>query len=187
MKENNIIRRSIVLSRVIYWLCISLFAALLLVAIYWHIDAKAFSAVGISEFTIGYGINDFQLYSEQEIPADAMLLSELSHGMIYWIVIRGAFFFLVTLLIIRKMQSVLHSIENLKTFYSRNIKDFTDLARLGFVAFGVSCFNFSYLNGDLQVNVGLVLGPLIFGVACLVLAEVFKEGKALLEDKQMII
>lgn len=188
MYQNKVIGYGIWLSWVIYGLCIFFFLLLTLVTIYWHINMEAFSRVEVSEaLKAGYGIKDFRIISNIDPSNNAVLLSELNHGMIYWIYARGVFFFGITLLMVRKIISVLHSIKNLETFYSDNIEHFRVLARLGFIAFLVSCINFSYLNGELHISLSIVFGPLFFSVSCLILSEVFREGKTLLEDNNMII
>lgn len=130
----------------------------------------------------GFGIGTFKTGSTEGI-----ILSELSSAMIFWLYFRGVFIAGIGLLIARKVLAILSSIKQLKTLYSGNVEHFRDLARIGFIAFLFSCINVGYIEGVLSLNFTFAIGPLTFSVACLVLSEVFREGKHLFEENQMII
>lgn len=189
MKRNKIISAAILLSRIFILLCAVLFLTFTITTIYWHFNADAFANVEVTNsFKAGFGVNDIRVYPvNTPKPADGIFLSELNYGMIYWLYLRGAFFFTLTVLILRKIILILRSINTLQTFYQDNIKHFQAIAQYAFLAFLLSCFNFSYLNGNSEISFKFAFTPLAFALGALVLAEVFKEGKQLLEDQNLII
>ncbi|PWN07377.1 DUF2975 domain-containing protein [Rhodohalobacter mucosus] len=187
MEKNRILSLSKTACRLIEWLCIVLMALLVIGFFYWLIAPDQLSGIRVSAgVETGYGLNGFDFMTADH-STDTVSLSELSGFMVGWIVFRSLFFLGITVLIIRKIMLVLTSIDEVKTFYGSNIKHFRDLSLLGFIAFIASGINFSYIGGSMQITLGLVPGPLLFSLACLVLAEVFREGKMLLEENNMII
>lgn len=189
MERNRILSLSKTACRFIKWLCIVLIALLTLGLFYWLIAPEQLSEINVSPgLDTGYGLSGFDLMdSDDSTDTVIVSLSELSGFMAGWIFLRNIFFLGITILIVRKIMSVLTSIDEVKTFYGSNIQHFRDLSLLGFIAFIASAVNFSYIAGSMQITVGLVPGPLLFSLACLVLAEVFREGKILLEENNMII
>jgi hypothetical protein len=176
------------LSKIVFGLCAFLILLLTGIIFYWHFNPVAFSRVAmIAPFDAGFGMGNIELIDSAETTGDAVVLSDLSAAMMYWVYIRSVFFLGITLFMAWKIIAVLQSIEKLETFYTDNIQHFKVLAKLGFIAFAVSCANFGYVNGELKLSLTLALGPLLFSVACLILSEVFREGKALLEENNMIV
>ncbi|MEZ4826424.1 MAG: hypothetical protein R3C61_09035 [Bacteroidia bacterium] len=57
----------------------------------------------------------------------------------------------------------------------------------GFAIVGLGWFNFYYQNQAFDLHFTLPVYPLIFAVSCFVMAEIFAEGKNLLEDKEFIV
>ncbi|MDZ7774078.1 MAG: hypothetical protein U5K31_15245 [Balneolaceae bacterium] len=62
------------------------------------------------------------------------------------------------------------------------------IARLAFAGFLLGCFNFSLFEGsNPHLQLGIALGPLMLSLGSLVLAEIFKEGRQLLEEQDLIV
>lgn len=183
MERNNILRYGNLLARIVYWGTVLILIVLSVSLVILLISPEVFSSVRLVDATdAGFGLGTFKSGS-----AEGIAMSELTTGMIFWLYFRGIFFAGITLLIARKVLAVLSSIEQLKTFYSGNIEHFRDLARIGFIAFLFSCVNAGYINGVLNLGFTLAFGPLIFSVSCLVLSEVFREGRNLLKENEMIV
>ena len=183
MERNKILRYGNLLAKMIFWLSAVTMVVLTAGLIVWIITPESFSSVRmVNPAGAGFSIGTFKTGSEEGIA-----LSELSPGMIFWLYFRGIFFAGIILLITRKVLMVLSSIEQLQTFYSGNIEHFRDLARFAFVAFLLSCVNVGYIDGTMNFNFMIAFGPLTFSVACLVLSEVFREGKHLFEENEMIV
>ncbi len=187
--NNQIIRVAFLLSKGVMVLAIVLFFVFVAAVIHWHFDPTFYSRVDVSNcFRPGYGVNDIIYYpASKSLPSDAILLSNLNHMMVYWLLLRGAFFVFLTVAILRKVILILQSLQNTRTFYIGNIGHFRSIASLAFLGFIMSCFNFSYLDNGLQFSFTIAFGPLLLAVASLVLAEIFKEGSQLMEDKNLII
>ena len=183
MERNRILNYGNLLARAVFWLLIVIMTVLTTGLIVWLIIPESFSSVRmVDPAGARFGTGTFKTGS-----AEGIALSELTSGMIFWIYFRGIFFAGIGLLIARKVLAVLSSIKQLKTFYSGNIEHFRDMARIGFIAFLFSCVNVGYINGVINLNFTLAIWPLTFSVACLVLSEVFREGKHLLEENEMIV
>ncbi len=189
MKRNKVIESARVLNRIVKWLCCIFFALFTGIIIHWHSSPETYRALEVTDaFKAGYGINDLQWKSGKSEPDEnALYLSTLSAPMVYWLYLRTLIFFFITLRIIRETDHILRSIASLKTFYDQNQHHFRKIARSAFIAFPLSCFNFSYLYGNFQLDLKLVFAPLLLSIGSLVLAEIFSEGKELSEDQRMIV
>lgn len=187
MERNKILSLSMTVCSLINWLCIFLIAVLTVGIVYWTVAPDQLSGINVSAGPdTGFGLNSIDIMGADS-STGTVNLGELNGFMVFWIFLRSTFFLGITILIVRKIMSVLKSIDKVQTFYGSNIQHFQDLSKLGFIAFIASGINFSYIEGSIQISLGLVAGPLLFSLACLVLAEVFREGKKLLEENNMIV
>jgi hypothetical protein len=183
MERSKILKYGDLLARTVFLMLAIVMALFTAGLIVWLINPESFSSIRIvNPAGAGFNIGTFKSGTEEGIA-----LSELTSGMILWLYFRGIFLAGIGLLIARKVLAILSSIEQLKTFYSGNIEHFRDLARIGFIAFLFSCVNVGYIEGVINLNFTLAVGPLMFSVASLVLSEVFREGKHLLEENEMIV
>jgi hypothetical protein len=187
--QNRTIQLASILGQLIIGICGFLYVLFLIALIYWHIDPAAFRLVDLSDaFKAGYGVNGIQFYKQAEqLPSDAVLMSDLSRPMMYWLFLRVTIFVALTILITRTALKVVHSIKSLRTFYNDNPRHLKNIALYAFIAFVFSIFNFIFYNGTSELNLKTAFGPLVLAVAALVLAEVFNEGKKLLEEQNLII
>ena len=119
--------------------------------------------------------------------ADPIGLNELPDFIRYWILFRMLFFSVLFYLFIRKILEILTSMQSINTFYEGNIGYFKSLSRYAIFGWVVSCISFSFQDGRIGMTLQLNFGLLLFAIACSLLSEVFKEGKILLDDKNMII
>ncbi len=115
------------------------------------------------------------------------MLSELSYVSIYWLYIRTALFILLTLLILRSIFQVLRSISHAETFHKANAHHFRSIGSYTLILFVLGSFNFGMYQGEGQFFFQLAFGPLLFALAAFVLAEVFREGSKLQEDKNLVV
>lgn len=189
MKRNKVIESARVLNRIVRWLCYVFFVLFTGIIIHWHISPESYSALEVTDaFKAGYGINDLQWRLGQSEPdRNTLYLSTLPSPMVYWLYLRALLCFFITLRIIRETDHILRSIASLKTFYDQNQHHFRKIARWAFIAFLLSCFNFSYLDSNFQLDLKLVFTPLLLSIGSLVMAEIFSEGKELSEDQRMIV
>jgi len=189
LSRNKILYYSDLLATGVYYLILFLFLVFLAFIASSYFIPEALAPVTLNNpFNPGYGTVGLQLHpSVKNVPENAFQLSDLNGAMLAWMIIRQAFFVWITILIIKRIKKVIKSVEALKTFYQENIKHFKQIAKLAFVGFVFSCFNFSYIDGDFSFRLKIIWGPLILSMLCLLLTEIFKEGKQLLEDKNSII
>ncbi|MEL6358068.1 MAG: hypothetical protein AAFQ37_14180, partial [Bacteroidota bacterium] len=61
------------------------------------------------------------------------------------------------------------------------------IGRLGLLIVIISAFNFYAGAGEVQFHFTIPFLPLLFSVGSFVLAQIFTQGKALVEDKNLII
>lgn len=190
MERNKILWLALLLTRAILGLCYILLAGLLVLLAYWLLDPSALSSVEVAGIAdTGYGIADFRFgVPPAEMNEDSIPMNELHPVMAGWLLVRGGIFFAITITIIRKAAEILKSIRSLKTFYAGNIRNFQFIARLAFAAFLLSSVNFGYAeDGVSRLQFGIAFGPLLLSVGSLVLAEIFKEGRQLLEEQDLIV
>ncbi|MEZ4772648.1 MAG: DUF2975 domain-containing protein [Bacteroidia bacterium] len=187
METNRTIQMAIWVTNGVMLLFILFFAGFAGILLHWHINPEAYCNVEISSgFKAGFGIQDIRI-NKENLSADSLSLSQLSHVMVYWLLLRSSLFFILSLAIILRIKKILHSIRTIHTFYDENIRHFKVMGKWALAAFGLSCFNFYYQNGDFDLNFTIAFAPLLFSVACFVMKEIFTEGKNLLEDKNLIV
>ncbi len=189
MKENFIITMASKLSKLLLLLCGLFLLLFLIIFVHWHFDADTYSnVIFINSHQSGSSIGNlkFLIGDAQPGPND-LVLRDMHPMMMYWLLVRTILFFGLTIAIIVHIIRLLTAIREIDTFYQGNIDHFQKMAKLGFVVFFLSCFNLSYINDTADFHFSIAFGPLLFSIACLVMAEVFKVGKQLLEDKNMIV
>ncbi len=175
------------LSQVLTTVLVFSFALFIGSLTYSFLRPTAFQSVIIDEaFQAGYGINNIKICKLCD-PSQHLFLSELNSPMKIWLLLRGSVFFILTLLMLRSFKKILLSIKASLPFYHENIKAFQKLAQYGFLASFFSAFNFIYLAGDSDWHFTIPFGALAFSIACLILADIFKTGQALVEDKNSIV
>lgn len=175
------------LCHLIYGLNLIWFTAFLGIIVYSLIEPTAFDNVVVTNVSkSGFGIADFKICSSCSVETD-ILLSDLGVVSKIWILARVSVFFVLLFLIVNSVSNILRSVGSRDAFYAGNILSFKRMANYGFIATVLSAFNFMQVNSTINWHFSLPLGPLSFALACLVLAEIFKEGEALLEDRQSII
>ncbi|NBB77624.1 MAG: DUF2975 domain-containing protein [Bacteroidetes bacterium] len=184
--NSNIIKIAGITAKILLYLSYFAMAAFTIGLIYWLYDPAALAEVKIRGMSsIGQTSGQFEIGSRPE--TSAIALGDLNRFMVFWLYFQIIFYLGIFALIIQKVQTILNSITQLKTFIMDNIRSLRDMAKLGVVLFLFSSFQFFYANGDANFSIQIAMGPLLFTLACLVLAEVFNEGRKLLEEKNLIV
>lgn len=189
MNRNKTVSIALVICYIILGLSILLVAIWLIVVVHWHYSPDAYQRVDVTQtLKAGYGLGDIKLYLKKPpLNEAAIYLNQLDASMLYWLTIRTFIFLGINVMIIRSIIKILQSIQDLKTFYDGNITYLKAIAKYGFLATLLSFFNISYFQSEFDFHFTIPFAPLILASLALVLAEVFKEGKLLLEDKNLII
>ena len=186
--KNKILNISSFLLKVSFWVIILLLGGYLAMVIHWHFSPETYSNLIVTEgFQAGFGGIKLRYCSECNPTGSDLFFKELGSGMVYWSLIRLVLFSVPVLMIIKRFQKILQSLQARDTFYADSIQLFRTIASLGFVLTLLSSFNFLTLNGNTEFFFTVPFGPLLFSFGCLVLSEVFREGSGLVEDKKSIV
>ena len=188
MIQNKVIRTALQLSKLVLGICVLAGLAFIIFVIHWQVSPQSYQAVEVSQvFKPGYGVNGFHWVLNKKASTQGIWLSELNPWMVYWLLLRGLVFIVLSFLITRAFQRILVSIHSIETFHQNNVKQFKIIARYGLIAFFFSVFNFSYIQGEFDINFHLATAPLLLTISSYVLAEVFREGNKLSEDQKLMI
>ncbi len=178
-------------SKGLFWvfmvLYVGSFILLLGLMAYWHINPTDFGNVDItSGFEAGFGVSRIT-FSPENIPPRAIVLSEISYAMAWWLILRNTLFFVLGLLILLRIRSILQSFQSLQLFYETNIQHLRQIGQLFLIIAGLSFINFYAAEGDVQIDLTLPLASLLAAAGGFLMSEVFREGYALAEDQKSIV
>ncbi|MCB9231010.1 MAG: DUF2975 domain-containing protein [Bacteroidia bacterium] len=186
--NNRILNFALILLKVVMGLVVLVLLGGTGVAIHLLFSPESYSqVVAENAFQTGFGLGNFKFCPECAHDGSRIFLGELSQGMILWLFVRLLVFGGLVLAILVRIGKIFNSVKSARTFYDENIRHFRILGRLSLAIFLFSSFNFVSWRGETGFHFTLAFGPLFFGVGCMVLAEVFREGKLLLEDNASII
>lgn len=113
--------------------------------------------------------------------------ADLALPMKLWLLLRATIFFSMAFLIVLELKKVLVSIRDTTTFYRANYRSFSAIGNYGFLISLFSAFNFYVQGGESLFHLSIPFLELGFSLGSWVLADIFWEGKLLLEDNQSII
>ena len=181
-KTNKALKWSSILCDAIIVINILMFTVFLFFVIASLFSSQLIDGIGLTEGYKTTGIAKFKLNSNDTVP-----INDLSLGTKIWLLLRTLVFTTLILAIVLRIKKVISSITSLRTFYEGNIKHFQILAKLGLVYAFFTSFNLTLDSENLGLFFSFPVWPLAFTLTCLVLANVFKEGKSLLDDKNSII
>ena len=189
MKKSRILKMAIVFNQIMIAFIILMVVCLVAAVIHWYLDPKSYSLVELTQgFNAGYGIGGFKIHRiEPAQDTGKVLLNQVSSITIILLALRGVLFAVLTILIFRSITRILKSIRSVKTFYDANIANLKYTGRCMLLISILSFFNLGEWQDTWQINFSLPLGPILLTLFAYVLAEVFTEGKHLLEDKNMIV
>ncbi len=187
MQTNKTLKWSNILCNVIIVVNIIMFTSLTLLVISSFFTNKFSNYVALIDgVKAGFGTTNlkFIAFDTEKV----VVLSDLTLLMKIWFIVRNLIFTIIIIRGILIVKKIIASIKTLNTFYSGNTTYFKKLAQLGWIATFFSAFNILTGQNDYSVlHFTIPFGPIAFALACLVLSQVFKEGKSLLDDKNSII
>lgn len=169
-------------------LLLLLFAAVFVGGIgYALIYTDAFPNLVINElFEAGYGLGGVKWCPSCGGEND-LHFSDIAISMKLWLLLRATIFFSMAFLIVLELKKVLLSIRDTATFYRANYRSFSAIGNYGFLISFFSAFNFYVQGGESLFHLSIPFLELGFSLGSWVLADIFWEGKLLLEDNQSII
>lgn len=182
--NNRILQTAHLLTRLTLMVTVAVYAAIVLVVIYWHIAPEAFAEWHIAN-PFHAGTSTFNL--QRGPHAEGLALTDIERGPLYWLLLRTTCFFALTVLALRKVLHILKGVRSAQTFYTSHITHFQHLAGIGLLYAGLSVFNWGVIAGESILHLKVPFMPLLFALGCLVLAEIFREGERLRQDAEAII
>lgn len=154
---------------------------------YTLVQADAFPQLIINElFEAGYGLGGVK-WCASCTGENFMHFSDIQQSMKLWLLLRATLFFALAFLIVVELKKVLLSIRDTTTFYRANYRSFSAIGNYGFLISFFSAFNFYVQGGESLFNLSIPFLELGFSLGSWVLADIFWEGKLLLDDNQSII
>lgn len=190
MDKNKIILIAQGLCRFVQGFLIFMGVLFTVVLVHWHFSPESYALVelpgGSKSGFYGQGFRIISVSYKAANP-NAVILSQVSAGMLYWLYLRTLVIMTLTFFMFRSVRRILGSIKSLKTFCQDNIIAFQRIGKYALGIFVLTSFNLWIVPGDSDVNLNLALGPLLVGIFSLVMAEVFKEGNQLIEDRNLMI
>ncbi len=169
-------------------LLLLLFAAVFAGGIgYALVEPNAFPNLVINDlFEAGYGLGGIKWCTDCH-GENVLHFSDIAIPMKLWLLLRATLFFSLAFLVVLELKKVLLSIRDTATFYRANYRSFSAIGNYGFLISLFSAFNFYVQEGESLFNLSIPFLELGFSLGSWVLADIFWEGKLLLEDNQSII
>lgn len=125
----------------------------------------------------GVVLEDKKVFRLDKISKSSLYINYMKLGAVL------LFIFLST----KEFQKIMESVKNLKTFHTNNAASFRKIGKYLFVIFLLISFvNVQFQQGG-KSGIHIQLTPLILMLIAFIMAEIFKEGNLLQEDKDLTI
>lgn len=121
------------------------------------------------------------------MPGDPGTEPNLSGGSLYLLLLRALVMVVVWVYILRLLQTVISSVENLKTFQNRNIQAFRNMGYAFLLLAVISLITVQSGPDAYTVSFSLKFGYIVLAAGAFLLSEVFKEGHNLYEQNRLMI
>ena len=185
MKRESIIKLATGITWTVFIVSIALMIALVVLIVHWHIHPQFYNDWYLQN-AFQAGLDSLHVRISR-VDSSGISIGSLSAGMMWWLILRTSLILILMWIIILHVLRVLKSVASLQSFYEGNIRSFRMMAGVGLLVSAIAFFNFHDINNAMQWNFTIPFGPLVFSSFCLVLSEIFKEGKFLLEDSKSIV
>ena len=182
--KNSMINTAITVTRLVLVTVIVFFLMYLGIIVYSNLNPDFFEKWVWLDITKSDSI-DFR-FGQTKAPG-SLSLQDIGPLALAWLYIRMSAYFVLVFLMIKKGLSILLSVKNHETFHVQNVKYFKQLSLLALIIAAFKCLIISPSGDHYLFNFNLPFEPLLFSLACRVMAEVFLEGGRLSEDSNSII
>lgn len=187
MNKNKTLRFAAIFLQIGEILLLSLTILFVGVLVYSLFQPDAFLHLAVRDaHRPGFGIAHFKVASGG-LENGYVLLKDFSQSMKGWLLLRGISQMGLTFFIIRILRRIVTSVQSNATFYEGNIQYFKRMSFYGAGIVLISSFNLLIQAEGTHLSLTIPFAPIAFTLGCLILAEIFQEGKILLEDKNSII
>jgi hypothetical protein len=185
MTKNNLLNAAIVICKVLQSAYILVFVVLTAFFIHIQVDKEFYKdkAVTINKTSISYTASN-TIDSDDNIK---LKLDQMTTTSLYVTYFRYSCLLILLFLSIREFKKIMKSVQSLKTFRNDNVKSFRRIGQYVFVYFLLSSFYSYQFNEVGYSGFALSFTPLIVMLLAFIMAEIFKEGNLLLEDKELTI
>lgn len=185
MKKNNLLNIALIICKFLQAVYILFFILLSFLFVHVQIDKTYYNdkVLTVEHSSISYSSSDNM---NDELNRD-MTFTQMTKISLYTTYFR--FIVLLTLLYLatRSFIKIIKSVQNLKTFRNDNVRSFRRIGKYVFIYFLVSSFYYYGFNNISKSGFYISFTPLIICLMAFILAEIFKEGNLLLEDKELTI
>lgn len=184
MKKNNLLNSAIILLKGLQAFYVLTFILLTVLCVHVQIDRDFYAdkPIIIENTKIHFD------FSEHNIPNNSRLtLDMMSTKFLYISFFRMACPLLLLFLSIREFERVIRSVRNLSTFRNANVKSFRRIGMYALIYFFIDGFTFYGYGGLISTSFSPTLTPLMMALFAFIMAEIFKEGSLLIEDKELTI
>lgn len=114
-------------------------------------------------------------------------LNQMTTSSLYINYLRYSGLLIVLFLSTREFKNIIKSVQHLKTFRDYNVQSCRKIGKLVFIYFILSSFYSYQFNEVSYSGFSMSFTPLIIALLAFIMAEIFKEGNVLLEDKELTI
>ncbi|WP_035479288.1 DUF2975 domain-containing protein [Gelidibacter mesophilus] len=184
MTKNNLLNLAIVICKILQSFHIVALIVLTVLFVHIQIDGNFYSdkVITVENQNLTYNAS-MAMNSENK----GQTLDQMSTVTLYLTYIKYAGILAFLFFSIREFQKIIKSVKNLATFQNMNFKSFRRIGQYVFIYFLLSSF-YSYEFG-FNSYIGFIpsLTPLTVTLVAFIMAEIFKEGNLLMEDKELTI
>ena len=116
-----------------------------------------------------------------------IFLTDISIWMKIGFIVQIMIHFAVFWFILKEIIKILTSIQDSKTFYEGNVSSFKKLSHYGIILIIISAIKIGFISEVSNLSLSIPIGPIIFTIGCYLLADIFEEGKFLMEENKSIV
>lgn len=184
MTKNNLLNLALIICKVLQSVYILGFILLTILFIHVQIDGEFYKdkIISIEKKHIGYNTS-----VSAESQDEGVTLDEMSTASLYVNYLKYSALLLLFFMAIKEFQNVIKSVQNRATFQNENFKSFRRIGQYTFIYFLVDSFYTYEFNTIGHRGFTISFTPLILMLVAFIMAEIFKEGSLLLEDKELTI
>lgn len=184
MTKNNLLNLAIVLFKVFQSFYVLGFVVLTILFVHIQVEGDFYKdkILTIEKASISY-TSSVKVDSENK----GLTMDKMNTASLYITYLRISCLFVLLFLATREFEKIMKSVRNLSTFQDANFNSFRRIGRYALIYFFVASF-YTYEFSDIGYSgFNISFTPLIVMLFAFIMAEIFKEGSTLLEDKELTI
>ncbi|WP_299063400.1 DUF2975 domain-containing protein [uncultured Polaribacter sp.] len=196
MKKNKLLNIAIAACKCIQIFYVLMFIALTALFVHVQISPESYKKNHFGQ-NISSGINfgnsiHFGKYKSWKIDSKAddkevFTLNKLKTSSLYFIYFKLSAILIFIFLAIREFQKIMQSAKNHKTFQENNIKSFRKIGKYIFIIFLLTSFEILEFQQGGKSGIRIEFTSLILMLISFIMAEIFKEGNLLQQEKDLTI